>query len=212
MKFGFFLGFFLVSHITFWAQSQPVERAEFFRLLNGATDRSKTYSYRRHFKGEYSRNGAVEAESEELYEWVPSGDFRHRIVKFEKGKRSVEEIIKVGDRYFCRKDSSGWTVSEKWCGPSTFRAIPGTAKSSFTKESTGLGQARVTIFRWYATYTFPERQDEVEFMDSKTWIDEIGRVLKEESRMGILGSAHRDYLTSEWYEYDSRITIRVPVR
>jgi hypothetical protein len=208
--------FLVVVPAAGFAQAQPIPQSDYWAAIRSSNDKAQAIPHRK-VVTEQSFEGGVRLRSlAEVYEYLPPDSFKQTQHDYYKGSRFTDEFIRVGNVYYCRKQGEEWTKSDTWCGPRSFRSIPANAKVEFSRETIGIGSDAIYLYRTYATYTLEgQNPNEERFYERKSWIDSLGRITKDETRMGTVESNHRLHLTSTLYEYDPaklKIEIEAPIK
>lgn len=199
-----------------FGQAQPIQKSDYWAAIRSANDKARTFEHRSVVKEQSFEGGILQRSHDGVYEHLTSGNFKQVRNDHSKGTKFTEETIKIGNVYYCRKNGEEWTKSDTWCGPSNFRGIPADARMEFSRETIGNGKNVIQLYRTYASYTFSgQTPNHKQFYESKTWIDNVGRITKAETRSGTVESSHRLFLASEQYEYETaklKIKIEAPIK
>ena len=200
-----------VGIFTAFGQTQTLEEGQYFRAWRTASDKSGTFSRRTSSTSQAREDGKLRIDEEAFEEYTSSGDLHQTYKRYDKnGSAITEEIVMVGEVYYCRTGTGAWKSSDKWCISSRLSGIPADAKSEFTTEVAGKGKEQYTMLRWYSVFKW-NPTEKTRYVDNRTWIDDLGRIYKTESRRGVVGSSEPEYITQKTYTYDEKVKIEAPI-
>ncbi len=158
----------------------------------------------------------VSEEMIQLYEFLSNDRIRFVETIVYKGKKSVSEMIQVGQRFFCRDDNGRWKSYAEFCGPQRITEAPKAVERSHTLRTDSFEGEPAKLYerkllsdvtdektnkktRWYSNYQF--------------WIGSDGRILRREEKSGKQGSDALYSSTITTYDYrPTNLKIDAPIK
>jgi hypothetical protein len=207
----FLIIFFLLglSGITF-GQPDPISTSQFYEAYRTSLALKDKSSWRTIHAEVHSWNGKVTT-TREITESISPQMSRWIRTETRDGKSTTAGQISIGGFYYCRENRSPWKKSVTRCGRTSFRGIPADNKSSCTVEDAIVDGLKAKLYQNKSTY---KDFDGVErFLTDKFWLNEEGRIIREESA---IGAALTNEITNHYtvtYEYNPPgLRIAAPIK
>lgn len=199
------------------AQVKEIGRAEFIEPRKTALSSFYASNYRQQVNNEYYEDGILVSSEEWTYETVKPDRKRHLEI-IRKGEQITKfESITVGTVTYCRKDDGEWQLKAGSCGTGGGSGGPSDIISDkFTKERIKENGRKLTLYEEYTVYknTYGPEKDRSRsrFWQTRYWIDDKGKLVREEQRRGLIGPEQISNRLLTLYEYDPPgLKIEAPV-
>jgi hypothetical protein len=214
MKFGL-LSFIVLLTVPVAGLSQPrsISRESYWTVIRAGDDRTNALPHRKITTSETVTGVKKEVSTKDVAEYLPPDREKLLRTTYKNGKASTFELIRVGKDHYCREAGRSWVKSKNWCGPNEMYSQPASSDTVTTVEVIGRDK-KVEHYRYYSTYPSWNSQDDRKgFTEINTWIDSQKRVMRSETRRGMVNSDEPIYVMSEEYEYEpfkSALQIKAP--
>lgn len=195
------------------AQVSKISEKVFWSKLNHARTVARRGNYRETTKTEIFRgdNKPVSTSVRVVEGQLPDG---LRIVDTQTlaGVTSRNELIFIGGKTYCRKDSENWGIEScKVTDTRPFSLEPD--KKRFSAQLTTLYSEKATLYVQYSTNKSDLRNVLVSDEDFRYWLNEDGRILREETVERYLPSTDIIKRTTVEYGYDPKdLKIEAPIK
>lgn len=198
------------------AQNSNPREAEYRIAFREAFTKSRTFSRRQFQKIKSVSDGQVR-EEEWMYEYQLPDRVRMIHVETLGGKSRRTEQINIGETKYCKRDNEDWSVVKSYCiGGSGSGGPSKILSNTYRREDTKLNGKKAVLFQEYTTwmnsYSKTAGTDGPSFWETKFWVDGDGKLLRYETRQGLVSNAHPGLELVETYEYDSSININTPIK
>ncbi len=200
-----------LASIGFAQSISKIDEAEYWKAIYKADETIEKIERRKVEKISYMENGVEIRLKVNLFEHLPPNKFRQVLKETEFGKTTTIEFISINNSMYC-KTGTKWTRPTYWCGKSFLRSSVSDAVNEFTVETPDVKSNGVKIYRRYSEFGPEGRRS---YDEEKIWIDEMGRITKEQGRSGDLDSDYSIIVVSITYEYlpkDPKIKIEAPIK
>jgi hypothetical protein len=199
-----------------FGQVREITESEYWQQYRSAADMSFEISKRVTSKEESFENGKLSSTTESVDEYLKPDKRRHLAIYTSAKTVRKNELIQIGEKYYCRLNNGAWKVSDSWCADLTLTSGPKEINSKFTVEETKINNRTATLYQYYRTYKsdyeLAKDKEKLFYFHDKFWVDSDGFLLRREMEYG---SAEPKTVGSKevvTYEYDLKnITITAPI-
>jgi len=224
LRYLFLVLTLLISAGSASSQAKEITKDEFSTQYYAALDKGQSVPRRQTSREEHYQGNKIDQVQSWIYEYLPP--YRHRIV-YEKSAGSsssrIEELRVEADTY-CRSDSKPWAKSSGLCIQGFIRTttqaafqVTGKVSSEYTVERASVNGQALMVYREYTKYkyTSPTNLDpeKLWFAENKYWLNPDGLIVKQEIKIGVIGSP---LIKSDWvdtYDYNpSNLQIEPPIK
>lgn len=198
-----------------FSQAVVIDSDEYFKAIGAADTATQKLERRKIVKVNQilpigpNEDGTGTRIKDEIHEFSPPNAMRQMFTETENGTKTEREFIKIGNAMYCREYGRKWVKTTNFCGETLLRGYTAESVDKFSKEATGGGEAAVTLYLMESTYG-PEDYRDIEIR--KIWVDSLGRITKEESKIRAVGADKDDYVRIVTYEYEPKLNIKAPLR
>jgi hypothetical protein len=213
LLFVFSLGFAL----NVFGQIKDITQSEFYAQSRTASAKPFAVSKRiTSQEDSYDEQGKISYTTKTSEEYLSSDKMRYvSTYKSDKSTRK-DELIKIGETYYCRRNDEEWKQSDSWCAGQSFRALPNAITSKITVEDVKLNNQNAILYQQYITYknNYSSNGDKegISYYQSKFWLNKDGFLLRREMESGLLEPSRTYYREVSVYEYDLKsIKIEAPI-
>ena len=207
---------FLGSFSSLFGQAKEITQNEFWSQFRQANQKPFETSKRVTSKEEHYKDGVLNSTTEVIDELLNPDRRRYvEIYKSDKINRR-EEMIKIGETYFCRENNGEWTKADEWCAGMSIGALPKAISSKFTSEETTINNQKAILYEQYLTYKneySPNKDKEgLSYFHDRFWVSSDGFILRREMEYGLLEPKKLYSKEVLIYEYNLKnLTIEEPV-
>jgi hypothetical protein len=208
--------FCLFLTIGGFGQVKQISKNEYYKAYREAYDKFVNTSVRRQTsKDDYFRDGKLNGSTQDIMEVVSPDRFRFIFVEVVGGREDKNEVIKIGDNYYCRKNDGKWQNSRGDCHLSGGKGITDIVSSKYFVETVTENDKS---FRFYRQYTIHKNKDfdgkeSLWYWESKFRVGEDGRLLREDSEAGLEEAKEMRNRSVTIYEYNPKnVKIEVPIK
>ena len=208
---------FLAGFSAAFGQTKEITNNEFWSQVRQASQKNFETSKRVTSKEEMYKDGVLNSTTEIIDEFLNPDKRRSvEIYKSDKINRR-DEIIKIGETYFCRENNGEWTKASEWCGEMSISALPKAINSKFTSEETTIKNQKAVLYEQYLTYKNESSQNKdkegLSYFQYRFWVGGNGFILRREMEYGLIEPKKLYRKEVVIYEYDLKdLTIEAPVK
>jgi hypothetical protein len=202
--------------VNVFSQQKEITKEQYYQSFRGAKDKASKVSRRSIDKREYFRNSKLHLTQETVDEFLSPDKRRYFVIEKFDDRITKDELIKIGDIYYCRKNDGDWKQSQNWCSGGSASGISNIVSSKYTVEEIKLNNETVKFYRQLTTYknTYsPDKDREgLSYWESKFWLNSDGLIQREERKQGLLDSEKIYNQTVTTYEYNPKnLKIEAPI-
>ena len=214
-------GLFLSLLVYGLASAQPkaISKDMFAKAYDNALEKGREFS-------RVHRSTSIrfwDREETERMTWVWEYDEpdKHRLV-FEqrlRGQLFRLERVNLEDKTYCKTDTGEWQVETGTCSSKlpwmitqqSYMLRPGT-ETMFKAEQAVMDGVKYTVFSESGTFTArpPGKQPISSLYESKFWVDDIGRIVRQKYRSRIVGTDHDSATWDDEHTYDAKVRVTAP--
>ena len=134
---------------------------------------------------------------------------RRYVEIYKSGNRTErDELIQIGEAYYCRTNDGIWKKSNQWCGELRISSLPMATSSKFTIEDTKINNQAVKLYQQYITYkneySSNKAKEGLSYFQDKFWVDSNGFILRREWELGLLEPKKTYETMVTIYEYNPK--------
>jgi hypothetical protein len=201
-----------------FGQAKEITRKEYYKIYNDALNKTSEMPSKRTEEATfYDDNGKVSFTQTTIEEKLAN---KSQYVEIEKRNNKIvsqNEMIKIDDVIYCRKNNGNWEKTDKWCGFGGGRGLPNIIEQKYTFEKTKENRKTFSLYQNYATYKndFSKNKDQegLSFWQNKFWLDKNGFITKIEEISGLIDSNKIYSKRLMKFEYNPKnLKIEAPIK
>lgn len=214
-KRNFFLFIFCFCFtVNIFSQSKQITENEYYQAYRNARNKLSNISYRETTKEEYYKDKKQSDTAETVIEFLPPNMEHYFFTENYSGQIRKDELIKIGETYFCRNKSGNWEKSQNWCAAMRLSGLSNIVESKFSVEETKINNKPTKLYQSYITTKgISEKDKEVLYYhEDKFWVSNEGLLMRQEMESGTIEPKKVTSKTSVLYELNPKnLKIEAPI-